>query len=53
MFFFLLQSIGMDVFAQLKPVPSGVIHWSDLTVKKDNHYTGKRSGAKTLSCTKR
>jgi mannose-6-phosphate isomerase-like protein (cupin superfamily) len=42
MFFFLLQSIGMDVFAQLKPVPSGVIHWSDLTVKKDNQREGRK-----------
>ncbi|MBC7873761.1 MAG: cupin domain-containing protein [Ferruginibacter sp.] len=25
----------MSAFAQLKPVPSGVIHWSDLAVKKD------------------
>jgi mannose-6-phosphate isomerase-like protein (cupin superfamily) len=32
----------MNAFAQLKPVPSGVIHWSDLPVKKDNQREGRK-----------
>ena len=31
-----LNLFAMNTLAQLKPVPSGVIHWSDLPVKKDN-----------------
>jgi mannose-6-phosphate isomerase-like protein (cupin superfamily) len=31
----LLHIIAMNTFAQLKPVPSGVIHWADLPVKKE------------------
>jgi (S)-ureidoglycine aminohydrolase len=32
----------MNTFAQLKPVGSGVIHWSDLPVKKDNQRETRR-----------
>jgi mannose-6-phosphate isomerase-like protein (cupin superfamily) len=28
--------LTMNIFAQMQPVPSGVIHWNDLPVKKDN-----------------
>ncbi|MDP4262558.1 MAG: cupin domain-containing protein [Bacteroidota bacterium] len=40
--FFLLYIIAMNAFSQLKPVPSGVIHWSDLPVKKDNQRETRR-----------
>jgi mannose-6-phosphate isomerase-like protein (cupin superfamily) len=39
---FLLHTIVMNAFAQLKPVESGVIHWADLTVKKDNQRESRR-----------
>ena len=31
----ILQVITMNAFAQMEPISSGVIHWKDLTVKKD------------------
>jgi len=34
-FLFLLQTIVMSSFAQLKPVGSAVFHWADLAVKKE------------------
>jgi (S)-ureidoglycine aminohydrolase len=32
----------MNTFAQLKPVMSGVYHWADLPVKKDNQREGRK-----------
>jgi mannose-6-phosphate isomerase-like protein (cupin superfamily) len=34
-FLFLLQTIAMSSFAQLKPVGSAVFHWAELPVKKE------------------
>ncbi len=33
----LFSTIVMNGFSQLKPVPSGVIRWNDLPVKKEGH----------------
>ena len=38
----LLSITALVGFAQLKPVESGVIHWSDLTVKKDGLREGRK-----------
>ncbi len=32
----------MNTYAQLKPVPSGVIHWNELPVKKDNQRESRK-----------
>ena len=40
--FFLLQTIAMNTFAQLQPITSGVFHWTDLPVKKDNQREGRK-----------
>lgn len=39
---FLLHILTMSSLAQLKPVESGVFHWSDLAVKKDNQRESRR-----------
>ena len=39
--FFLLLLV-MNASAQLSPITSGVYHWSDLPVKKDNQRTGRK-----------
>ena len=41
-FFFLLHTIAMDAFTQVKPVASGVYHWSDLPVKKDSQRESRK-----------
>jgi mannose-6-phosphate isomerase-like protein (cupin superfamily) len=41
-FIILLQTILMNNFAQLKPITSGVFHWNDLPVKKDNQREGRK-----------
>ena len=38
----ILHTIAMNAFAQLNPVPSGVIHWADLPVKKDNDRESRK-----------
>jgi mannose-6-phosphate isomerase-like protein (cupin superfamily) len=38
----LLHTIVIGTFAQLKPVESGVIHWADLPVKKDNDRESRK-----------
>ncbi|MEO5562828.1 MAG: cupin domain-containing protein [Chitinophagaceae bacterium] len=44
---FLLLTITMNTFGQLKPIGSGVYHWADLPVKKD----GQRESRKLLEGT--
>jgi mannose-6-phosphate isomerase-like protein (cupin superfamily) len=39
---FLLHTITMETLAQLKPVGSGVFHWVELPVKKDNQREGRK-----------
>ena len=39
---FLLHTIAMNTFAQLKPITSGVYHWADLPVKKDGLREGRK-----------
>ena len=39
---YLSYFITMNTFSQLKPVPSGVIHWSDLPVKKENRRESRK-----------
>jgi mannose-6-phosphate isomerase-like protein (cupin superfamily) len=39
---FLLQTIAMSIFAQLQPITSGVYHWNDLLVKKDNQRESRK-----------
>jgi len=41
-FLFLLQTIVLGTFAQLQPITSGVFHWNDLPVKKDNQREGRK-----------
>ena len=41
-FIILLQTIFMNNFAQLKPITSGVFHWNDLPVKKDNQRESRK-----------
>ncbi|HEV7779692.1 MAG TPA: cupin domain-containing protein [Chitinophagaceae bacterium] len=38
----LLQTIVMNTFAQLKPIPSGVYHWNELPVKKEAGREGRK-----------
>jgi quercetin dioxygenase-like cupin family protein len=38
----LLQTIAMNIFAQLQPITSGVYHWADLPVKKDGLREGRK-----------
>ena len=39
---FLLLIIVMNTFAQLNPVTSGVFHWANLPVKKENQREGRK-----------
>lgn len=39
---FLIHTVVMNTFAQLKPIESGVIHWADLPVKKDAQREGRK-----------
>jgi mannose-6-phosphate isomerase-like protein (cupin superfamily) len=41
-FLLLLHTIAMSTFAQLKPVGSGVFHWAELPVKKDDLREGRK-----------
>jgi mannose-6-phosphate isomerase-like protein (cupin superfamily) len=41
-FIFLSLIISMDTFAQLQPITSGVYHWSELPVKKNNQREGRK-----------
>lgn len=38
----LFHLFAMNIFAQLQPVPSGVIHWNELPVKKDNQRESRK-----------
>ncbi len=42
LFFILLNSISLLSMAQLKPIPSGVYHWSELPVRKSGDREGRR-----------
>jgi mannose-6-phosphate isomerase-like protein (cupin superfamily) len=39
---FTLHTIAINVFAQLQPITSGVYHWADLPVKKDNQRESRK-----------
>ena len=41
-FIILLQTIFMNNFAQWQPITSGVFHWNDLPVKKDNQRESRK-----------
>lgn len=41
-FIILLQTIFMNNFAQLQPIKSGVLHWNDLPVKKENQRESRK-----------
>ena len=41
-FTLLLHIITMNAFTQLQPITSGVYHWSELPVKKDNQREGRK-----------
>lgn len=41
-FIFLFYIITMNAVAQLQPVKSGVFHWNELPVKKDNQREGRK-----------